>query len=192
MGIEEVLTWVGMAPGAISVIGALPVLIRPGRNERWSAAQSPWVWSRLLVGLGLVVGGFLALGYPRGTWLVLIPGVLVVTGLTLLTRTWIVSRRRARRLAPPRVKRWRPDVGAAGLIERIKNVQFSTTRLVPGYDEQEVDTFLDKLVAALSEDGQLDRSELRDIRFSTTRRLRPGYAVPDVDTFMEELARATW
>jgi DivIVA domain-containing protein len=192
MGIEEVVTWVGMAPGAISVIGALPVLIRPRRNERWSAAQSPWVWSRLLVGLGLVVGGLLALRYPRGTWLVLIPGVLLVTGLTLLIRTWIVSRRRATRMAPPLVKRWRPNVGTAGLIERIKNVQFSTTRLTPGYDEKEVDTFLGNLVAALSEDNQFDRSELRDIRFSTTRRLRPGYAVPDVDIFMEELARATW
>jgi DivIVA domain-containing protein len=190
MGIEQVVTWVGIAPGAISVIGALPVLMRPRRNERWSAAQSPWVWSRLLVGLGLVVGGLLALRYPRDTWLVLIPGVLVVTGLTLLIRTWIVSRRQARRLAPPRVKRWRPDVGAAGLIERIKNVQFSTTRLTPGYDKKEVDTFLDKLVAALSEQGQLDRSELHDIRFSTTTRLRPGYAIPDVDTFLERVAQA--
>ena len=61
----------------------------------------------------------------------------------------------------------------AGLIERIKNVRFSTTRLAPGYDEEEVDTFLDKLVAVLSEDSELDRSELHEVRFSRTR-LRPG------------------
>ena len=83
------------------------------------------------------------------------------------------------------------DAGTAGLIERIKNVRFSTTRLAPGYDEEEVDTFLDKLVAALSGDGQLDRSELRTVRFSTTR-LRPGYAMPDVDTFLGEVTQATW
>ena len=77
------------------------------------------------------------------------------------------------------------------MIERIKNVRFGTTRLARGYDEEEVDTFLDKLVAALNQDGQLDRSHLRDARFSTTR-LRPGYAMPDVDTFLDEVAQATW
>jgi DivIVA domain-containing protein len=192
MGIDEVVTCVGIVPGAISVIGALPALMRPRRSERWSAAIPVWVWSRLLLGLGFVVNGLLYLRYPRGTWFVVIPSVLIAAGLTLLIGSSMVSRRRARRLAPPRVKRWRPDVGTAGLIERIKNVRFSTTRLAPGYDEKEVDTFLDKLLAALSEDGHFDRLELLDIRFTKRRRLRPGYAVPDVDTFMEELAQATW
>jgi DivIVA domain-containing protein len=52
-----------------------------------------------------------------------------------------------------------------------------------------VDSFLDALVAALRRDGRLDRSELRDIRFSRTR-IRPGYAMPDVDNFLEEVALA--
>jgi DivIVA domain-containing protein len=78
----------------------------------------------------------------------------------------------------------------AGLIERIKKVKFSTVRLVHGYDEAEVDAFLDKLVAVLSEGGQLDRSELRSSRFSTTL-IRPGYDMRDVDAFLEEIAQAT-
>jgi DivIVA domain-containing protein len=83
------------------------------------------------------------------------------------------------------------DARTTALIERIKTVRFSTTRLSPGYDEEEVDVFLDKLVAALSRDGQIDRSELRDVRFSRTR-LRPGYVFTDVDAFLEEVAQATW
>jgi DivIVA domain-containing protein len=55
---------------------------------------------------------------------------------------------------------------------------------------QEVDVFLDKLVANLSQNGRVDRSELSDARFSRTR-IRPGYAMPDVDTFLEEVAQAT-
>jgi len=46
-------------------------------------------------------------------------------------------------------------------------------------------------VAALSRDGRLDRSELRDVRFSRTR-MRPGYVMTDVDAFLEEVAQATW
>jgi DivIVA domain-containing protein len=48
-----------------------------------------------------------------------------------------------------------------------------------------------QLVAALSREGQLDRSELRDVRFSMTR-MRPGYVMTDVDAFLEEVAQATW
>jgi DivIVA domain-containing protein len=77
-----------------------------------------------------------------------------------------------------------------GLTERIKDVKFSTVRLARGYDEKEVDDFLDKLVAILSEGGQLERSELRNARFSTTL-IRPGYDMRDVDTFLEEIAQAT-
>ena len=33
----------------------------------------------------------------------------------------------------------------------VRNKQFSTTRLRPGYDEEEVDAFLDEVEAALDE-----------------------------------------
>jgi DivIVA domain-containing protein len=74
------------------------------------------------------------------------------------------------------------------LIERIQNARFRTTRLGSGYDEEEVDDFLDKLVAMLSGGGRLDATELSSVRFSPTR-LRPGYVKQDVDAFLLEIAR---
>jgi DivIVA domain-containing protein len=190
MGLQDVTGWVFIVSGSVNVGRALPLLVRARRSEARSAAIPAGVWSGLLAALSLLVSGVLYLRYPRylhGTWLDWIPGTLAAAGLILLIAPWIVSRRRARRLGPssayipglssadmpgpgPAIA---PDASTAGLIKRIKNVKFSTTRLAPGYEEEEVDTFLDKLVAVLTEDGQLGRMELRDIRFSTTR-LRPG------------------
>jgi DivIVA domain-containing protein len=75
------------------------------------------------------------------------------------------------------------------LIERIKNAQFRTTRLSPGYDEEEVDALLDRLVAILRESDRPDSEEVRNVQF-TTRRLRPGYAMEDVDRLLHEIAEA--
>ena len=205
MGSQDVAGWVLVASGAVNVGGALPLLVRARRSEARSVAIPARVWSGLLAGLGLFAGGVLYLRYPHGTRLSWIPGTLAAAALTLLIVPWIVSRGRARRLGsssadtPGLSSGHMPgpdpaialDASTMGLIERIKNVRFSTTRLAPGYDEEEVDTFLDKLVAALNQDGQVDRSELREVRFSRTR-LRPGYAMPDVDTFLDEVTQATW
>jgi DivIVA domain-containing protein len=166
------------------------------------------MWSGLLVGLGALVSGVLYLRYPRyphGSWLGWIPATLTTAGLIFLIVPRVLSRSRARHLGsssadtpglssahmPGPGPATAPDASTTRLIERIKNIKFSTTRLAPGYDEEEVDAFLDKLVAVLSEDGQLDRSGLRDVQFSTTR-IRPGYAMPDVDAFLDEVAQAAW
>jgi DivIVA domain-containing protein len=190
MGIQDVESLVAIGLG-ISIIGlSLPPLIRAGRTKERLAAIPVGVWSGLLVGPGVLFSGI----YLRGPqeW---IPATLITAGLMLPVVPWIVSRRRARRLGSSSAST--PGLGPAitldarstGLIERIKTVRFSTTRLSPGYDEEEVDVFLDKLVATLSQAGQLDRSELRDVRFSMTR-MRPGYVMPDVDAFLEEVAQA--
>jgi DivIVA domain-containing protein len=76
--------------------------------------------------------------------------------------------------------------GHAAMISRIENARFSTTRLHVGYDELEVDKFLDLLVETLSGGGSLDPQLVRDARFATTR-LRPGYSQPDVDALLEEV-----
>lgn len=103
------------------------------------------------------------------------------------------------------------------LAHRIRNARFSTTRLRPGYDEREVDRFLDEVTAAAldlgrqvdllkalleaapsREDAAAAAAEMeplpsltpelvRDKRFSPTR-LRPGYAIQDVDTFLARTA----
>jgi DivIVA domain-containing protein len=83
-----------------------------------------------------------------------------------------------------------PDARISGLIERIKDARFSTTRLSQGYDEEEVDVFLDKLIAVLGEGGRPDQGELRNVAFTTTR-LRPGYDMQDVDGLLREIAQGT-
>jgi DivIVA domain-containing protein len=81
------------------------------------------------------------------------------------------------------------DARYADLIERIKNAKFRTTRFSPGYDDEEVDDLLDRLVAILRESGLPDPEELRTVQFATTR-LRPGYATQDVDGLLHEIAEA--
>jgi DivIVA domain-containing protein len=207
MGIQDVAGLVLIALGFLITGRALPPLIRAGRSKGRLAAIPAGVWSGLLAGPGIILSGIYLRGPqdPHATWVGWIPGTLTVAGLMLPVVPWIMSRRRARRLdsspagtpslgsapTPDPDPAIAVDAKTAGLIERIKTVRFSTTRLSPGYDEEEVDAFLDKLVAALSQDGQLDRSELREVRFSTTR-MRPGYGMPDVNAFLEEVAQATW
>ena len=98
----------------------------------------------------------------------------------------------------------------------VRNKAFSTTRLRPGYDEEEVDFFLDRvereldllikenqdLRAALArvlrgEGGRLSdippqpvhglsATDIHNTQFSTTR-LRPGYDEEEVDLFLDEV-----
>jgi len=82
------------------------------------------------------------------------------------------------------------DVATAALIERIKNATFDTTRFSAGYDEEEVDTFLDKVVALLGQASRPAQAELSNVQFTTVR-LRPGYARQDVDRLLREISQAT-
>jgi DivIVA domain-containing protein len=82
------------------------------------------------------------------------------------------------------------DARYLDLIERIKNATFGTTRFSAGYDEEEVDAFLDKVVAVLGEAGRPDHGELSNAQFRTVR-LRPGYAREDVDRLLREISQAT-
>ena len=70
--------------------------------------------------------------------------------------------------------------GTEPVLARIRNAQFRTTRR-DGYDEREVDDFLDNVVEALRAAGHGPPS-----RFTTTR-LRPGYNEQDVDALVGEI-----
>jgi DivIVA domain-containing protein len=72
------------------------------------------------------------------------------------------------------------------LVGLVRNVRFATTRLKVGYDEREVDAFLDATIIALRENNAR-ASQVKNAVFATTR-LRPGYRQPDVDAFLERLA----
>ena len=71
--------------------------------------------------------------------------------------------------------------------EWVEAGRFSTTRLRPGYDIDQVDAFLrairDTLVGI--REPSLTPDEIRNKQFSTTR-LRPGYDEEEVDAFLDE------
>jgi DivIVA domain-containing protein len=72
------------------------------------------------------------------------------------------------------------------LIGLVRNVQFGTTRLGEGYDERDVDEFLDTTITALRH-GRARASEVKKAAFRTTR-MRAGYRPQDVDAFLTRLA----
>jgi DivIVA domain-containing protein len=73
------------------------------------------------------------------------------------------------------------------MISRIQNARFSTTRL-GGYDERQVDDFLDLLIQILGSRGSLDPMVVRSATFEVAR-LRPCYVKADVDALLDEVER---
>jgi len=72
----------------------------------------------------------------------------------------------------------------------IHTVQFKTVRLTPGYDEDEVDSFLDRAALALADPPEgpqrMRAVDIRNTRFTTTR-LREGYDMDEVDSFLDRV-----
>lgn len=72
---------------------------------------------------------------------------------------------------------------------RVERVSFRTGRLGMGYSEEEVDAFLDRVVATLrgTADAPLTAADVREARFSTVL-FRAGYAIGEVDEFLADIA----
>mgnify|MGYP001252819447 CR=1 FL=1 len=72
---------------------------------------------------------------------------------------------------------------------RVEQVSFRSGRLGMGYSEEEVDAFLDRIVATLrrTTDEPLTAEDVRQVKFSTVL-FRPGYAIGEVDEFLAEIA----
>jgi DivIVA domain-containing protein len=83
-----------------------------------------------------------------------------------------------------------PGTGAsaAEVAKWLETKTFSTTRLRPGYDEIEVDTFLDAVRDTFLGQGNppVTGNDVKNVLFSTTR-LRPGYDEEEVDAFLDEI-----
>ncbi|HEV2256557.1 MAG TPA: DivIVA domain-containing protein [Streptosporangiaceae bacterium] len=79
------------------------------------------------------------------------------------------------------------EVDGARLTQWVRATQFSTTRLRPGYDIEEVDAFLSAIRDTFLgiREPSLTPDEIRTKQFSTTR-LRPGYDQEEVDAFLDE------
>jgi DivIVA domain-containing protein len=80
-----------------------------------------------------------------------------------------------------------PEVDGAVVAGWAGTRAFSTTRLRPGYDIDEVDDFLRAIRDTFLgiREPSLTPEEIRKKRFSTTR-LRPGYDEEEVDAFLDE------
>ena len=72
---------------------------------------------------------------------------------------------------------------AQAAIGRIKDAKFRTTRW-GGYDEREVDDFLDELISGLERGESPGRGTAPAFNGA---RLRPGYRKADVDALLGEL-----
>ncbi|GGO70568.1 hypothetical protein GCM10012289_34270 [Nonomuraea cavernae] len=72
---------------------------------------------------------------------------------------------------------------------RVERVGFRPGRMGTGYNEDEVDAFLDRIVATLrgTTDYPVTAKEVREAKFSTVL-LRSGYLIADVDTFLAGIA----
>ncbi|WP_327086813.1 DivIVA domain-containing protein [Nonomuraea sp. NBC_01738] len=72
---------------------------------------------------------------------------------------------------------------------RVERVAFRTGRMGTGYNEDEIDAFLDRVVATLrgTTEFPLTGREVRDAKFATVL-LRPGYLIADVDSFLAGIA----
>jgi DivIVA domain-containing protein len=218
--LNQIDGWALILFAAMTASGPLRQLMRAKRSGARFGAIRDLVWSPLLQSLAWLAIGVNALLGTHPAWLGLIFLPLATVALASSAAPGIMSRRRAgvswwrfwvRVASPPSEAELTglgdasrspgradtldpqavvPDPRISGLIEQIKNAKFGTTRLSTGYDEEEVDLFLDKLIAILGESGRPDQAELCNAQFSATW-LRPGYARRDVDSLLREIAQAT-
>jgi DivIVA domain-containing protein len=91
---------------------------------------------------------------------------------------------------PPARREALPEVGDgtfAEWAEWARTQYFPVTRLRPGYDQDQVDAFLESISDTFLgvREPPLTASEVRDKQFTTTR-LRPGYDEEEVDAFLDE------
>jgi DivIVA domain-containing protein len=215
MGIlDGVEGWVLILIAVTTASGPLRQLRRARRSGARLRAAPDSVWTGLLLSLAWACFGVSALLRPHDVWSGWVFLLAATAALASVAAIGTVSRRSYGvawwrlwvRAAPPLSHPERPgsdlavtldsgptivlDAATADLIERIKNATFGTTRFSAGYDEEEVDDFLDKVVAVLGQAGRPDHGELSDAQFRTVR-LRAGYAREDVDRLLGEISQAT-
>jgi DivIVA domain-containing protein len=72
---------------------------------------------------------------------------------------------------------------------RVERVAFRPGRMGTGYNEDEIDSFLDRIVATLrgTTDYPVTAKDVRGAKFSTVL-IRSGYLIADVDSFLAGIA----
>ena len=79
--------------------------------------------------------------------------------------------------------------GVRKLVDRIRISRFGTTRR-GGYEEEEVDEFLDRIMDNLIHGERGTLQQLAGEARFTTVRLRPGYRMADVDSLLASVEHA--
>ena len=75
--------------------------------------------------------------------------------------------------------------------DSIPETTFTTVRFKPGYDEREVDEFLDRVTAQLelqADQRSMTWENVHEEEFTATRWWEPGYLRDEVDAFVDLLA----
>jgi DivIVA domain-containing protein len=160
----------------------------------------------ILAGAG-VLTGIRTEGHPTGWWAGMVGADLVITGvafgLVMLGRgacwgrlrllfwrnlpQWLQADEENWPVRQPRPARGGSAEASATWIDKKR---FSTTRFTrPGYEEENVDRFLDAVQATFLglRSTPVTADEVHGAEFPTTR-LRPGYDVREVDAFLDEVA----
>lgn len=191
----QVLSWAVIVLGSVSgilAIAALTIWRRRASMRKPGARSEAWLRLCLSVAMCLLAAGNAADFYHP--WPLLVPGV-ALTGLYLVLKIRDASSRPAGPVPSRRGLAQAQDAEAVASADWIDEKRFATTRLRPGYDEEEVDILLDAVRDTFLGAGNppLTATEVRSSRFTATR-LRPGYVKDEVDNFLDEvqLKLATW
>jgi DivIVA domain-containing protein len=102
------------------------------------------------------------------------------------------ARGKASHTGSPRSEEPTAEARVSSMVWRIENIKFSVTRLSPGYDEKEVDDFLDEIrdfFAGVKGAVPITPADVRNKSFTVTR-FRPGYDEVEVDSFLDEVELA--
>jgi DivIVA domain-containing protein len=167
----------------------------------------------LLLGYLVLVGGAMTLGEAAGWWswddrLVLLavaaPYWLAVQGVDLVRGSRAGRSAGAGRAGPALAGAASASVGHDGVpvtADEVLNVQFTSTQLREGYDQDAVDEFLDRVVHTLRAladgtvpptvpgTGAVTRADVLAVTFPATR-FREGYDQDEVDDLLDRVAEA--
>ena len=148
-----------------------------GESQHWWA-----LWVALRDGRTVTARGTTRSGTPSTQTLTAISEAAKRYGIPA-TLTGVASKRGWR--ADPPEPAPSPEAGGTTLGEWAGSREFSTTRLRPGYNIEEVDAFLEDIRQTFHgiREPSLTADEIRKKKFSTNR-LRPGYDEEEVDAFL--------
>jgi DivIVA domain-containing protein len=190
--VNEIVGWLCVIGGTVKVATMSFLLVRARQGGAPLHAVSVTTRSELLAGAASLAVGVVCLTY--GLTIAAANAfvfALLIAWLSMVPAPRFVRHMKVQRVqvapAPHSAFPAGLDDATLGIIRRIKDVRFMTTGLRPGYDEKEVDTFLDRLIADVTVGGRLDRDELHSVQFTRTR-LRPGYTLEAVDSFLADVA----